>query len=82
MGETIGFLLRNLPAVLLVAALVLAVPRRGSASAAERLLAWLLFLPIGITGLWGRGKPRLFSGSSGNPYRVGDKPVPVRGRHG
>jgi len=52
MGETIGFLLRNLPAVLLVAALVLAVPRRNSASAAERLLARILLLPIGITGLW------------------------------
>jgi hypothetical protein len=52
MGETIGFLIRNLPAVLLVAAFVLAALRRGSGSAAERLLAWILLLPIGITGLW------------------------------
>lgn len=51
-GEAIGFLLRNLPAVLFVAALVLAAARRGSGSAAERLLAWILLLPIGITGLW------------------------------
>ncbi len=51
-GETIGFLLRNLPAVLLVAAFVLAALRRGSGSASERLLAWILLLPIGVTGLW------------------------------
>jgi disulfide bond formation protein DsbB len=51
-GETIGFLIRNLPAVLLVAALVLAATTRGSGSAAERLLAGILLLPIGVTGLW------------------------------
>ena len=51
-GETIGFLLRNLPAVLLVAALVLAALRRGYGSTAERFLAWILLLPIGVTGLW------------------------------
>ncbi len=51
-GETIGFLLRNLPAVLFVAAFVLAGLRRSSGSASERLLAWVLLLPIGITGLW------------------------------
>ena len=51
-GETIGFLLRNLPAVLLVAALVVATPRRGVESAVERFLGWILLLPIGVTGLW------------------------------
>jgi hypothetical protein len=51
-GETISFLLRNLPAVLLVAALVLTVSRSGAGSGAERFLGWILLLPIGITGLW------------------------------
>ena len=52
-AETIGFLLRNLPAVLLVIALVIATARgRHSGSAAERYLAWILLLPIGVTGLW------------------------------
>jgi disulfide bond formation protein DsbB len=51
MGEAIGFLLRNLPAVLFVAALVLAAVRRGE-TPAERFLSWILLLPIGVTGLW------------------------------
>jgi disulfide bond formation protein DsbB len=51
-GESIGFLLRNLPAVLFVAALAIAATRRSPANAAERYLSWLLLLPIGITGLW------------------------------
>ena len=51
-AATIGFLLRNLPAVLLVIALVAATMRRGPESAAERFLSWLLLLPIGLTGLW------------------------------
>ncbi|HUB95050.1 MAG TPA: DUF6790 family protein [Stellaceae bacterium] len=48
----IGFALRNLPALLFVAALVIAAAARGRGSAAERFLAWILLLPIGITGLW------------------------------
>jgi hypothetical protein len=51
-GETIGFVLRNLPAVLFVAALVLAASTHGHGTMVERLLAWVLLLPIGITGLW------------------------------
>jgi hypothetical protein len=50
-AQLIGFLIRNLPAVLFVLAMILALTRRRG-SAAERLLAWLLLLPIGITGLW------------------------------
>jgi hypothetical protein len=50
--EAIGFLLRNLPAFLFVAALVFAAMSRGRDGAAERLLAWILMLPIGVTGLW------------------------------
>lgn len=51
-AETIGFLLRNLPAVLLVIALVVATLRRRRGAAAERYLSWILLLPIGVTGLW------------------------------
>jgi hypothetical protein len=51
-AETIGFLLRNLPAVLFVAALVAAALRRSPKTPAERLLSWILLLPIGVTGIW------------------------------
>jgi disulfide bond formation protein DsbB len=50
--EAIGFLLRNLPAFLFVAALVFAALLRNRGGAVERLLAWILLLPIGVTGLW------------------------------
>jgi hypothetical protein len=51
-AETIGFLLRNLPAVLLVIALAIAALRHRHGNAAERYLSWILLLPIGLTGLW------------------------------
>ena len=51
-ANTIGFVLRNLPAFLFVAALVVATLRRGHESIAERFLSWILLLPIGVTGLW------------------------------
>jgi hypothetical protein len=51
-AETIGFVLRNLPAILFVLALVLSVSTNGHGTPVERLLAWVLLLPIGITGLW------------------------------
>jgi disulfide bond formation protein DsbB len=51
-GEAIGFFLRNLPAFLFVAALLFAGLLRGRGWAAERFLAWILLLPIGVTGLW------------------------------
>lgn len=50
---SIAFFIRNLPAVLLVFALVLGaagLPRR--TDSASRFLAWVLLLPIGVTGLW------------------------------
>jgi hypothetical protein len=50
-GEAIGFFIRNLPAFLFVAALLIALLLRGRDGAAERLLAWTLLLPIGVTGL-------------------------------
>ena len=51
-GETIGFLLRNLPAFLFVAAILLAVFTPAPATFVERLLALTLLLPIGVTGIW------------------------------
>jgi disulfide bond formation protein DsbB len=56
----IGITLRNLPAILLVLALVLATVRRDPPQAAERFLAWLLLLPIGVTGLWAGGSHVFF----------------------
>jgi hypothetical protein len=44
--------LRNLPAILFVMALVLSASTNGHGTLVERLLAWVLLLPIGITGLW------------------------------
>jgi uncharacterized protein DUF6790 len=51
-AEAIGFILRNLPAFLLVAAVLVAALRRDDQPAAERFLSWILLLPVGITGLW------------------------------
>ena len=51
-GEVISFTLRNLPAILLVLAVALAIARRKSPRFAERFLGWVLLLPIGITCLW------------------------------
>src|ERR1700733_3444031 len=52
MAETTAFVLRNLPVFLFVAALALALVRRTAPSGPERLLEWILLLPIGVTGLW------------------------------
>jgi hypothetical protein len=52
MAETIAFVLRNLPVFLFVAALALAAASRSGGSSPERLLGWILLLPIGVTGLW------------------------------
>ena len=51
-GQAIAFVLGNLPAFLLAAALIAAAAIRAPAPAAERYLAWLLILPIGGSGLW------------------------------
>jgi hypothetical protein len=52
-AETIGFALRNLPAILFVMAFALSASTNSRGSTlVERLLAWLLLLPIGVTGLW------------------------------
>ncbi len=48
-GDTIAFFLKNLPAVMLVLALVIGLfGKRDAAS----LLGWILLLPIGVSGLW------------------------------
>jgi hypothetical protein len=52
MTETIAFVLRNLPVFLFVATLALAAARRTGAPGPDRLLGWILLLPIGVTGLW------------------------------
>jgi hypothetical protein len=52
-GETIAFVLSNLPAFLLVLALILGPLVRGQESWAESMLSWILLLPLGITGIWG-----------------------------
>ena len=51
-GQTIAFVLGNLPAFFLVAALVIAAITRTPSSVPERYLAWLLLLPVGGSGLW------------------------------
>jgi hypothetical protein len=52
MAETIAFVLRNLPLFLFVAAVVFAWLRRSGAPLADRLLNWILLLPIGVSGIW------------------------------
>ena len=52
MAETVAFVLRNLPVFLLVAALVAAGLSRSGAPIADRLLDWILLLPIGVSGIW------------------------------
>ncbi len=50
-GETIAFVLRNLPALLLVLALGIGLSAPSRRDAAS-LLGWVLLLPIGVSGLW------------------------------
>jgi hypothetical protein len=51
-GETIAFVLGNLPAFLFVAAILIAAATRRPPSAAERYLGWILLLAVGGSGLW------------------------------
>ena len=59
-ASIVRFVLHNLPAILFVPAIVIALTRGGSGSFPERMLSWLLLLPIGLTGLWARHFPHLF----------------------
>ncbi len=60
----IAFVLRNLPALLFVLALVIAPTQRGHGSTAERFLSWILLLPIGVTGLWAGAFHVFFPGTA------------------
>ncbi|MFC3691089.1 DUF6790 family protein [Chenggangzhangella methanolivorans] len=51
-ADAIRLALSNVPLLMFVAAIVLALARRGPGSTAERLLAWLLLLAVGIDSLW------------------------------
>ena len=51
-GDTIAFVLRNLPAILLVLAFILGPVFRGPENLAGSMLSWILLLPIGVTGIW------------------------------
>jgi hypothetical protein len=51
-ASAIRFLLQNLPAVLFLLALLIAAATRRGGPVPERLLSWILLLPIGVTGLW------------------------------
>lgn len=51
-GESIAFVLSNLPAFLFVGALLIAAFRRSRGwSTPERFLSWILLLAVGVTGL-------------------------------
>jgi len=75
-ADAIGFVLRNLPAFLLVAALLMATMRRDAQPAAERFLSWILLLPVGITGLWAALFHLLFPGVSAAD--IGWQPSPFQ----
>jgi hypothetical protein len=51
-SEMIAIAAGSLPAFLFVAALFCASLRLSKEAAAERLLSWILLLPIGVAGLW------------------------------
>ena len=51
-AAVIGSAIRNLPVLLFVLAVALALLCRRDRPLSRRLLSWLLLLPIGVTGLW------------------------------
>jgi hypothetical protein len=51
-GAVIAFILSNLPAILLVLALIIAAMSGGRGDPAHRFLDWVLLLPIGVSALW------------------------------
>jgi hypothetical protein len=57
--DAVSFLMRNFPAVAFVVALLIAAMGRRDKPTSERLLAWILLLSIGGTGLWA-GATHLF----------------------
>jgi hypothetical protein len=75
-ASAIAFTLRNLPAVLFILAMGIASLRRHPQPATERFLAWLLLLPIGVTGLWA-GITHVFFPATAAAY-IGWKPSPFQ----
>lgn len=51
-ADMLRFILRDFPAVMLVLALLIAAVNPKHQSVPGRFLAWILLLPIGVTGLW------------------------------
>jgi hypothetical protein len=51
-AELIALVLRNAPVFLFIAALAMASATARSGPAADRFLAWILLLPVGVSGLW------------------------------
>lgn len=51
-ADIVRLVFRDFPAVMLVLALLIAAVTRSHESTLERFLAWVLLLPIGLTGLW------------------------------
>ncbi len=51
-AELIALVLRNAPVFLFIAALAMAAATGASGPAADRFLAWILLLPVGVSGLW------------------------------
>jgi len=51
-AQLIQFILSNVPAVMFVVSVILALPRRDGRPLAARLLDWQLLLAAGVTGIW------------------------------
>lgn len=51
-GQTITLVLSNVPLIMTVLALAIALLRPEPPRRAERLLAWLLLLSVGVTSVW------------------------------
>jgi hypothetical protein len=51
-AETVRFIFRDFPAIMLVLALLIPAFSRERGAVPERFLSWVLLLPIGLTGLW------------------------------
>lgn len=52
MAQLIPFILSNVPALMFIASVLVALLRRDGRSLAARLLDWQLLLAVGVTGIW------------------------------
>ena len=76
-AKSISFVLRNLPAFLLMIALLVAALHRGRWSTPEQFLSWLLLLPVGVTALWTAVFHVFFPSVAAADSRLAGQPVPV-----